>query len=172
MSTDEIISMTNSTKDIKGLLSEIDASYKQESNNNKALLWAKMATIEVSGWTEEHIDNLLNNYIDSINPNCKKSLLEKIEKIYGFHYSTDFRNICVQILGNIMFEKIESKIPLECQQLESALNGLKNNRDKYAHTHILNKGPIDAPHISLSYLNKIEIGLKKFMLELKKIKIK
>ena len=164
--------MANSTRELKNLLSEIDASYNQEVNNNKALLWAKMATIEVSGWTEEHIDNLLNNYIDSINPNCKSSLLKKIEKVYGFHYSNDFKNICVQILGNIMFEKIENKIPLECQQLESALNGLKNNRDKYAHTHILNQGLIDAPSKSISYLNKIEIGLKKFIIELKKIKIK
>jgi len=164
--------MTNSTKELRKLLSEIDASYNQEANNNKALLWAKMATIEVSGWTEEYIDILLNNYINSINPNCKGSLLKKIEKIYGFHYSSDFKNICIQILGNIMFEKIENKIPLECQQLESALNGLKDNRDKYAHTHILNNGTIDAPNKSLSYLNKIEVGLKKFMIELKKIKIK
>jgi len=164
--------MTGSTKKLKKLLAEIDTSYNQESNNNKALLWAKMATIEVSGWTEEYIDNLLNNYINSINPNCKSSLFKKIEKIYGFHYSSDFKNICIQILGSIMFEKIENKIPLECQQLESALNGLKSNRDKYTHTHILNKVPIDAPNKSMSYLNQIEVGLKKFMMELRKVKIK
>ena len=155
---------------LKALLNEIDISYQQEKDNKKTLLWAKMATIEVSGWTEECIDELLNNYIDSVNPKCKGKLLEKIEKVYGFDYSNDFRNICVQILGNILFERIENKIPLECQQLQSALNGLKKNRDRCAHTHILNKETIDAPHISLSYLNKIEIGLKKFRMELKKIK--
>ena len=157
---------------LKKLLKKIDASYQQEKDNTKTLLLAKIATIEVSGWTEECIDDLLNTYIDTVNPKRKSLLLDKIKKVYGFHYSSDFRDICVQILGNIMFEKIENKIPLECQQLESALNGLKANRDKCAHTHILNKGPIDAPHISLSYLNKIEVGLKKFVTELRRIKLK
>ena len=162
--------MLTSTE-LKTLLNEIDASFQRETDNNKSLLWAKIATIEVSGWTEECIDDLFNTYINSANIRRKNELLQKIEKIYGFHYLNDFRNICVQILGNIMFEKIENEIPAECQHLESALNMLKTSRDKCAHTHIINKGPIDAPHVSLSYLDKIEVGLKKFMVELSKVKI-
>ncbi|GHU62191.1 hypothetical protein FACS189445_4980 [Spirochaetia bacterium] len=163
--------MIDSTQ-LKILLGEIDTSFQNETDTNRILLWAKIATLEVSGWTEECIDDLLNAYLDSINPLCKNELLKKIRSIYSFHYSNDFRNICVQILGNIMFERIQKKIPLECQQLESALNGLKTNRDKYAHTHIINKSPLDSPQRSLEYLNKIEIGLRRFMAELRKMRLK
>jgi len=160
--------MLKSTQ-LKSLLNNIDISYQQETNNNKALLWAKMAIIEVGGWTEECIDELLNNYIDYKNPNCKNELKELIKRNYGFDYSRNFRNICVQILGNLIFEKIEKRIPVDCRRLELALNGLKNNRNRCAHTHILNNSPIDAPHITVSQLNDIEAGLKKFKKELKKI---
>ena len=158
-----------SSADMVKLIGEIDKSYQNETDNNKSLLWAKMAVVEASGWTEDSIDEMLKAYIDSVNPICKENLLKKIEKTYGFHYASDFRNICVQILGNIMYEKIENKIPLECQQLQSALNGLKNSRDKSVHTHILNMGAIDAPHLSLAYVKKIENGLKKIMIELQNI---
>jgi len=155
---------------LKSLLNRIDVSYQQETDNKRALLWAKMAIIEVSGWTEECIDDLLISYIDSINPNCKKYLSDKIKKVYGFHYSSNFKSICVQILGNIMFEKIERKIPTECQKLQVALDELTKNRNMCAHTHILNNQPIDAPQKSMFHHNEIEVGLKKFIKELNKIK--
>jgi hypothetical protein len=161
--------MIKSTK-LKDLLNEIDTAYQQETDNNKALLWAKMAIIEVGGWTEECIDDFLNAYIDSKNPNCKNDLKKIIENNYGFDYTKNFKNICVQILGNLIFEKIENKISLDCQKLKSALSCLKSNRNQCAHTHILNHRAIDAPHVSLSQLNDIEVGLKKFVAELKKIK--
>ena len=156
---------------LKKLLGDIDIYYQHEINNNRALLWAKMAIIEVSGWTEECIDNILKTYIDSVNPNCKTALLDKIDKVYGFHYSSNFKKICVEILGNIMFEKIEKKIPSECQKLESALNELNKTRNICAHTHILSNKPIDAPQKSMLKQKEIETGLKKFIVELKKVKI-
>jgi hypothetical protein len=157
---------------LKLLLNDIELLYQCETNPNKALLWAKIASLEVGGWTEECIDDILNAYIDFINPLCKTDLKDKLKRVYGFHFSTDFRNICVQILGNLMFEKIQNRIPLECQQLESALNMLKTNRDKYAHTHSINKSPIDSPQNSIRYLNQIEKGLKQFFKEIKKIRVK
>ncbi|MCL2220198.1 MAG: hypothetical protein FWB94_09995 [Chitinispirillia bacterium] len=157
--------------DIKNLLVKIDDSFKEESDNHKAWLWAKMATLEASGWAEECIEDLLTSCIDQLGLRRKQQLLDKIKKNHGFHYSANFKDICVQILGNIIFEKIEDKIPNECQHLESALNELKTNRDRCAHTHVLNAGSTEAPHISLSYLEKIDIGLKKFMDELGKMEI-
>jgi hypothetical protein len=153
------------------LIKKIECSYQKETDPLKVLLLAKLATIEVSGWTEECIDSILNSYVDRVNPNCKKDLQERIKKINGFHYSNDFRNICIQILGSIMFENIENRLKLESQQLESSLNGLRENRNRCAHTYVNEHTIIEAPNKTIEHLKYIKKSLRKFESELKKIEI-
>jgi hypothetical protein len=155
---------------LESLIKEIETLYQRETDTLKVRLLAKLATIEVSGWTEECIDSILNSYIDLVNPDCKKDLQERIKKINGFHYSNDFRNICIQILGAIMFEKIESLLRLESQQLESSLNGLRENRNRCAHTYVNEHTTIEAPNKTFEHLKYIKKSLEKFESELVKIK--
>jgi hypothetical protein len=155
---------------LESLIRRIELLYQREPDPLRARLLAKLATIEVSGWTEECIDSILNSYIDRVNPTCKKDLQERIKKINGFHYSSDFRNICIQILGAIMFEKIENLLKLESQQLESSLNGLRENRNRCAHTYVNEHTIVEAPNKTLEHLRYIKKSLKKFESELTKIK--
>jgi hypothetical protein len=141
-------------KNLKLLIIEIESLYQKETDPLRVRLLAKLAAIEASGWTEECIDSILNSYIDSVNPNCKKELQEKIKRINGFHYSSDFRNICVQILGNIVFENIENQLKMESQQLESSSNCLRENRNKCAHTYVNEYTIIEAPNKTLEIHRK------------------
>jgi hypothetical protein len=156
---------------IKTLVTRLETEYQQEGDPIEAQLIAKIATIETGGWTEECIDQILKSYIDSVNPDCKNELIKKIDENYGLHYKSNFRNLCIQILGAILFERIEKQIMLESQQLESSLNGLTGNRNRCAHTFVNMQTIIDAPNKTLEHLRHIEATLPKFEEEFARIGI-
>lgn len=134
-------------------------------------LWAKLAVLEVGGWTEECIDKIIMDFVLKKNPPSKDRILERLNKIYGFHYNSEFRSIVVEIIGSILFDSIESKIDLQCQQLETALAQLKKSRDVSAHTYTKPSSSIDSPTKMLDLLGKISIGLTAFNAELYKLPI-
>jgi len=158
-----------SITEIQERLKEIDSSYQKETDTVKALLWAKLAALEVGGWTEECIDKIITDFVVAKNPPSRDKILERLNKIYGFQYNKDFRMIVVEIIGSILFDSIESKIDLQCQQLESALAALKDSRDVSAHTYTKPDTSIDAPSKMLDLLNKISNGLTAFNAELYKL---
>ena len=133
------------TTEVFSRLNDINTAYQTEQDTIKALLWAKLAALEVGGWTEECIDKIVTDFVDAKNPPSKAKILKRLEGIYGFQYSRDFRSIWVEIIGSILFDKIETKIDLECQKLESALSELKRSRDISAHTYTKQDSNIDAP---------------------------
>jgi hypothetical protein len=154
------------TTDLYTRLHEIESSYLAETDPVKMKLWAKLAALEVGGWTEECIDKIVEDYLNLKNPPSKDKILKRLEKIYGFHYVTDFKGIWITIIGSISFDKIETSKSVECQRLESALNALKKARDTSAHTYTKANTPIDAPSKIISHLQQIEIGLSMFWSEL------
>ena len=150
------------TGDILDRLRDFDRSCQGETERVKALLWAKLAAIEVGGWTEECIDKLVKDFVNVKNPPSKAKILERLERLYGFQYSREFRTIWVDIIGTILFDKIESKLGVECEKLESALNELKRSRDVSAHTYTKPDSRIDGPTRMIDLLQKIEAVLIKF----------
>jgi hypothetical protein len=160
-----------STADLRNRLIEIENEYSKETDPIKMLLWAKLALLEVSGWTEECIDKIVKDYLAIKNPPSKQKILEKLNRIYGFHYASEFKGIWVTIIGNILFDKIEQAKPAECQKLESALNMLKKSRDVSAHTYTKTTSAVDAPTIAISRLQQIESGLLEFWNELLNVPI-
>lgn len=159
------------TSDLMTRLSDIERMYNSESDPIKVLMWAKLASLEVSGWTEECIDKIVKDYLDQKNPPSKQKIIDRLDKIYGFHYTSDFRGIWVSIIGNILFDRIEQAKQAECQRLETALNMLKKSRDISAHTYTKPSSSIDAPSIAISRLIQIETGLREFWNELQSIPI-
>lgn len=85
-----------SITEIQGRLKEIDHSFQNETDPVKALLWAKLAALEVGGWTEECIDKIITDFVLKKNPPSKDAILERLNKIYGFHYSKEFKTIVVE----------------------------------------------------------------------------
>ncbi|MFH0960028.1 MAG: hypothetical protein V1897_15150 [Pseudomonadota bacterium] len=157
--------------DIQQRLQEIDASYQSETDTIKALLWAKLAALEVGGWTEECIDKIITDFVNAKNPPSKTKILERLKKVYGFQYSKEFRPIVVEVVGSVLFDKIETNINLQCQQLESALASLKQSRDISAHTYTKSDSAIDAPSKMIDLLTKISAGLSAFNTELYQLQI-
>lgn len=160
-----------SITEIQERLKEFDLSYLKETDPIKMQLWAKLAVLEVGGWTEECIDKIITDFVVKKNPPSKDRILERLNKIYGFHYNSEFRTIVVEIIGSILFDRIESKINLQCQQLETALAELKKSRDVSAHTYTKPTSSIDSPTKMLNLLGKISIGLTAFNAELYKLPI-
>jgi hypothetical protein len=150
------------SNEIRTRLSDINTLYISETDTIKALLWAKLAALEVGGWTEECIDKIITDFVISKNTPSKDKILERLKRIYGFKYSTEFRSIVVETIGTIYFDKIEGLITLDCQKLESALTELKSSRDISAHTYTKIDSAIDAPSKMIDLLNKIEAGLYSF----------
>lgn len=154
------------TTELQERLKEIDLSYMKETDPIKMQLWAKLAVLEVGGWTEECIDKIIMDFVLTKNPPSKDKILERLKKLYGFNYNGEFRLIVVEVIGSILFDTIESKIELKCQQLETALAQLKKSRDVSAHTYTKATSAIDAPSKMLDLLNKISTGLTAFNAEL------
>lgn len=159
------------TTELQERLKEIDLLYLKETDPIKMQLWAKLAVLEVGGWTEECIDKIITDFVVAKNPPSKDKILGRLNKIYGFHYNSEFRAIVVEIIGSILFDDIESKIDLKCQQLETALAQLKKSRDVSAHTYTKANSAIDGPSTMLDLLNKISLGLTAFNTELYKLPI-
>lgn len=159
------------TTDLRQRLNDIDAAYVAETDIVKALLQAKLAALEVGGWTEECIDKIVLDFLNVRNPTCKAKVIERLNSIYGFQYNKEFRSIIVELVGVIGFEKIEGNMSLQCQQLESALAELKQSRDKCAHTYTKSTMAIDAPSKFINLLTKIEATLTAFSAELNTIQL-
>jgi hypothetical protein len=140
-------------------LHEIEVNYLAETDPVKALLWAKLATLEVGGWTEECIDKIVTDFVVAKAPPSKGKILDRLHALYGFQYKKEFRSILVEVIGTILLDKIETRIDLKCQQLESALAKLKESRDVSAHTYTKPDSAIDAPSVMIDLLRKIEAGL-------------
>ena len=157
--------------EIKPRLVELETAYQSETDPIKSLMLAKLAILEASGWIEEYIDSIVQDYLNIKNPASKEKIKEKLSKTYGFKYSTEFKAIWVIIIGSILFDKIEASIPKECQQLESALNQLKKSRDISAHTYMKISTSIDSPNTVIRLLDQIEKSLNAFTGNLKLLPI-
>jgi len=152
-------------------LHQIEQDYLAENDVMKALLLAKLATLEVGGWTEECIDKIVTDFLDNRMLRDKKTVIAKLQRTYGFKYNKDFRSIIVELVGVIGFEKIEDKLSLQCQQLETALDELKHSRDTCAHTYTKPSMTIDGPSKMIKLLTTIENALAAFCNELHKVQI-
>lgn len=152
--------------DLRSRLNDIDVAYVAEKDAVKALLLAKLAALEVGGWTEECIDKIVVDFLDARNPRSRSKVLDRLKSVYGFQYGKEFRSLMIELVGIIGFERIEDKLGLQCQQLESALSELKQSRDKCAHTYTKPTMAIDAPTKMIELLNKIEAALTAFNSEL------
>lgn len=155
-------------------LSIISRLFDKTSNPKEALFYSKLAILELCGWIEESMDDVVKNCGNRKLRNSHNIVfLEKdiIKKVHGFDYNNNFRKMLMQVIGLIMLETIESRVDqTKLQHMQAALNALKSQRDPVAHTHI--KGVtirIDAPSVTKQRFMDVYEGLKSFEHELKRL---
>ena len=156
-----MIARSNIEKNIR----QLATLYNSAKNPKKELYYSKLAVLELCGWIEESMDDIVvkccNRTIKEARN--KKYIREKVvDKNYGFEYERHFKNMLATVIGLSSFEKLERQLdPVKLAQLKSTLGSLKGPRNSAAHTHI--KGvaaSIDAPSVTLQNFTLVFDGLK------------
>lgn len=103
-----MVSKTSILENLQGL----DALYQKSSSTKKSLFFSKLAILELCGWTEESIDDIIKRCAkrklkEKVNLDY---LIKEIERTYGFTYEKHFRKMLVELIGFINIERLERKV--------------------------------------------------------------
>ena len=159
---------------IESNIRRMNYKYNQARSNKEALFFAKMAIIELSGWIEESVDEII---IRCANRNLKETSNKEyirdqvVKPNYGFHYKKKFQRMITVLIGLIMYEQLEKLLdPIKFQRMKSELGNLAQKRNEEAHTHIKITRTINAPSVTLRQYYSIYEGLMDFEQKLKLLK--
>lgn len=157
-------------------LQRLSALYARPPKAGDELYFAKLAIIEVGGWVEQTMDEIINSRIKiklSATANQKFLDSEIVRRTHGFEYEQHFRGMLIKSIGIVGVEKLETLLnTAKFGALKRELVTLKTIRDSLAHTHIHGATTtIDAPSISIGRLEKIYDGLIDYERTLRKLKI-
>lgn len=152
---------------IKKILNDLDSRFRKESSAKNSLYFSKLAVLELCGWIEESMDDVIlrsANRILKDPANLKFVRDEIIKRNYGFDYRQHFRRMLIQLAGVANVERIELLVdPGKKAALISTLATLKTIRDAEAHTHLkVFARRIDAPSVTLSRFPPVYDGLKDY----------
>lgn len=159
---------------IKSTLIELDKLYHNASSQKKTIYFSKLAVIELCGWIEETLDDIIikhgNRNLKAINNKvyCRDKI---VSPNYGFQYNKNIRPMLINLLGLIQLEKFETELEKRAQitLLKNSLGNLKRARNEAAHTHL--KGitrRYNAPSRTLGDFNRISALLEIMDKELRK----
>ena len=141
------------------------------------MLYAKLVIIEVGGWVEMSMDDLVERAAKRLKvpANITHVNKEVIRRNYGFDYEANFRPMLMKVIGIVRIEALENRLDTaKFTKLKAALVLLKQARNTVAHTYIKNPTGgivIPAPSVAISYLRDIHDGLKDFEKKLKALKL-
>lgn len=146
---------------ITNSLYELDKLYNEATSKKKAVYYSKLATLELCGWVEDTVDNIVLMHANrklKEKSNTKYIRKEVVKRIYGFQYDIHIRDMLISVIGLISLEDIEGRFEKtgKITKLKSALSNLAESRNKAAHTHL--KGSInnyDAPSVIRGEFQKI-----------------
>lgn len=153
---------------VRRTLSFLDRKYNKSLTNSDqevAILFAKMAVLEYCGWLEATFDEIARNCVRrKLRTFTSRKILEdKISKTYGFTYETNVRPLLVYGLGSIRLLKVENKLNTggDLDSLKSELGQMNVLRREAAHTFTSGRtSRFDAPSRIIANLNKTEPVLK------------
>jgi hypothetical protein len=152
--------------EIERTLQSLDEHFQAASSEEEAQWFAKLAIIELCGWIEESMDEVVRR--------CARRHLKEpanqgfcdttiIDRTYGFEYKKHFRSMLMQLLGLVVVEQLEQQInPAIYARMQGALSFLRPLRNSYAHTHLRTTTIINSPSVTKSKLLPIHEGLKEF----------
>jgi hypothetical protein len=157
-------------------LSTIESLYSDSTSIKKGLLYSKLAILELCGWIEESMDDMIrtcsNRHLRDVN-NRKFVENPVIKKTYGFEYDRHFRRMLIQTIGIIKLEKLERKLDAaKFQRMQATLKSLRDSRDSEAHTHIRGVTKrLNAPSVTRNSFLIIYEGLRDIDDKLRRMKL-
>lgn len=116
----------------------VDRYDSEEATSKDQYLYAKLAVIEVCGWIEECMDDMVLDMSDRHirRPRNVRIVQQEVNRIHGFRYNAHFRRLLTWIAGSVNVEKLEARLdPAKFQRLISELDSLATVRNQLAHTH-------------------------------------
>jgi len=151
---------------IEQTLESLDVRYQGAASAEEAQWFAKLAIIELCGWIEESMDEIVRRCAKRhLKVTANRDMCEDdiIAKTYGFEYKKHFRGMLIRLLGLVAVEQLEQQIdPIVCARMEGALSFLKPLRNSYAHTHLKIATSINAPSLTKSKFLPVYDGLVEF----------
>lgn len=149
-------------KKIENNLKELDELYNNAQTNKERIFFCKLALVELCGWIEITIDELiLNSLKKQINDQTKieKFNKEYLKRMYGFSYESNIRDMFIKVFGYHVLLDIEKCLNKRnnLKNLSKLLTDLKSKRDSYAHTYIYDFNPnsFEAPSMINGYFNDL-----------------
>lgn len=97
---------------IQNALTQFDKLFQEHRNGYDDLYYSKLAILEVCGWIEESMDDMIKRCANK-HLNVKKNLTIVdilVKNTYGFHYEDNFRNMLINIMGIIKLERLEENL--------------------------------------------------------------
>ncbi len=148
-------------------LKALDRRYNQTKSSKEALFCSKLAILELCGWIEESMDDIIircamRHLKDNENRKyCKQQI---IKKTYGFDYHNNFRFMLIRLVGLVVVEKLESQVDAaKYGTMKATLDALRTVRNSEAHTHL--KGTtrtLNAPSFTIGQFRPVCDGLLEF----------
>jgi hypothetical protein len=121
-------------------IDELDRLYNASRSQKKAVYYSKLALLELCGWIEESMDDIVLRYCNKkLKLTASKDDIKGIVKNNaGFQYNSNFRPLLMRAIGIINLEKIEAKLEKrgKITRLSSLLGNLKSSRNDAAHTFL------------------------------------
>ena len=146
-------------------LRRINRLYNVPCSPEEALLLSKLATLELCGWIEVSMDDIVIRMAkrllsDPVDRATYES--EFVNRVHGFDYQIHFRRLLMGLIGLQGVVLMEGGVdPSLFAPMRGALSSLKPLRDSHAHTYL--KGStlkLDAPSVSLARFSVLYAGLK------------
>ncbi|MDJ0734184.1 MAG: HEPN domain-containing protein [Nostocaceae cyanobacterium] len=156
-------------------IDDLDHLYNQTTNPNLQKYYSKLALIELCGWIELSMDDII---LKCAKRCLKKTLhIKKIEQEVkrnsAFDYENNFRELLIKIIGLINFEKLEKNVkPVSLATLKPKLDSIKRLRNSHAHTYLKNCTQVlNAPSVTKRDCLDIFNALKDYEKTLKRLKL-
>lgn len=123
--------------EIINTLNKLDSEYSASSDLQMTILYSKLSVIELCGWIEVSIDEILTNYIDShiIDVSLVNDIKRIIKRNYGFKYDNNIFPLLCSVLGINNVENMLDSIPLaQFVQFKCIVENYSVVRNIAAHT--------------------------------------
>lgn len=154
-------------------LGRLNTLYLRARNSKEALFYSKLAILELCGWIEESMDDVVMRCaIRCLSDQANRDYVEKkvVKPTYGFEYDTHFRSMIVRVVGLRDIERLERRLDISIHtRFKATLSTLKLARNAEAHTHL--KGVtkvLNAPSVTMSQFNDVYNGLRAYDVALRK----
>ena len=147
---------------IKRNLKSLKRKYDISKTPADKSYFSKLAIIELCGWIEVSIDEMLEKHGKKLLAKNFKKYTDKIDRNYGFTKKGHLDPLIIHLIGLRGYERLmKSCDKIIIQKLSSELGTLSTNRNALAHTYIKAfTNTYDSPQKTLSTLESVADGLE------------